>query len=151
MDATVPALLYDLNGKLCLIKLNSSRGREMKKILVFVLFAVLLVTLAACAPGTPPPKVEISKPNTVIQFTPPGPNPELDKAPKDGVVAGLFTGLWHGIISPVTLIVSFFNPEIQMYDVFNTGPLYNLGFFIGIAIVFLILGFSGGRGRSRRR
>ena len=121
----------------------------MKKILVLVLFAVLLVTLAACAAGQPPAKVELSKPNTVIQFTPPGPNPELDKAPKAGVVAGLFTGLWHGIISPVTLIVSFFNPEIQMYDVFNTGPLYNLGFFIGIAIIFLILGLSGGRSRKR--
>jgi hypothetical protein len=121
----------------------------MKKILVFVLFAVLLVTLASCAPGEPPAKMEISKPNTVIQFTLPGPNPELDKAPKEGVVAGLFTGLWHGIISPGTLIISFFNPEIQMYEVFNTGSLYNLGFFIGVAIVFLLLGFSGGRGRRR--
>jgi len=118
----------------------------MKKILVFVLFALLLVTLAACAPGA---KGGISKPNTVIQFTLPGPNPELDKAPTDGVVAGLFTGLWHGFISPVTLIVSFFSPEIQMYEVFNTGPLYNLGFFIGMAIVFLVLGFSGGRSRRR--
>jgi len=119
----------------------------MKKILVFVVFALLLVTLAACAPGA---KTELSKPNTVIQFTPPGPNPELDKAPKDGVVAGLFTGLFHGLISPGTLIISFFNPEVQMYEVFNTGPLYNLGFFIGMAIVFLILGFSGSRGRGRK-
>jgi hypothetical protein len=147
MDVTDPALLYDLNGKLCLIKLNHSRGREMKKILVFVLFAMLLVTLAACAPGS---SKELGKTDTAIQFTPPGPNPELNKPAKGGVVAGLFTGLWHGIISPVTLIVSFFNPEIQMYDVFNTGPLYNLGFLLGVAIVFLILGFSGGRGRGRR-
>ena len=122
----------------------------MKKILVFVLFVVLLVTLSACAPGAPAPKVELSKPNTVIQFTLPGPNPELDKAPKAGVVAGLFTGLWHGLISPGTLIVSFFKPEVQMYEVHNTGELYNLGFFIGMALVFLILGFSGGRGRGRR-
>jgi hypothetical protein len=122
----------------------------MKKILVFSLFVVLLVTLAACAPGEAPAKVEISKPNTVIQFTPPGPNPELDKAPKEGVVAGLFTGLWHGLISPGTLLISFFNPDVQMYEVHNTGPLYNLGFFLGIALVFLILGFSGGRGRRSR-
>ena len=119
----------------------------MKKILVFVLFAVLLVTLAACAPAA---KAELGKSDATIQLTPPGPNPELNKAPKGGVVAGLFTGLWHGIISPVTLIVSFFNPEIQMYDVFNTGSLYNLGFLIGMALVFLILGFSGSRGRSRK-
>ncbi|HEU0291539.1 MAG TPA: hypothetical protein VFR47_02320 [Anaerolineales bacterium] len=118
----------------------------MKKIFVIVLFAILLVTLVACAPGA---KVEISKPNTEIQFDPPGPNPELDKPAENGHVAGLGTGLWHGLISPGTLIISFFKPEIQMYEVFNTGPLYNLGFLIGVAVVFLILGFSGGRGRRR--
>ncbi len=118
----------------------------MKKILVFVLFAVLLVTLAACAPGS---KVELSKPNTEIQFNAPGPNPEVDKPAENKHVAGLGTGLWHGLISPVTLIISFFKPEIQMYEVHNTGPLYNLGFFIGMALVFLLLGFSGGRGRRR--
>ena len=124
----------------------------MKKILVFVLFAVLLVTLAACAPtatAAPAAKVELGKPDTEIQFTTPGPNPELNKPAKDGVVAGLGTGLWHGLISPVTLIISFFNSEIQMYEVHNTGQLYNLGFFLGMALVFLILGFSGGRGRRR--
>ncbi len=139
-------LLYNLNGQLLPIKLNGSRGREMKKILVFVLFAVLLVTLAACAPGS---KAELSKPNTEIQFTPPGLNPELDKPAENKHVAGLVTGLWHGLISPGTLIISFFKPEIQMYEVHNTGPLYNLGFLLGVAIVFLILGFSGGRGRRR--
>ena len=116
----------------------------MKKILIFVLFAVLLVTLAACAPGS---KVTLNKPDTEIQFTPPSTNPELDKPTEGGIVAGLGTGLWHGIISPVTLIISFFNPAIQMYEVHNTGPFYNLGFLAGVAIVFLILGFSGGRRR----
>src|SRR5512133_981014 len=116
----------------------------MKKILVFVLFAILIVTLAACAPGS---KVTLDKPDTEIQFTPPGTNPELDKPTEGGIVAGLGTGLWHGLISPVTLIVSFFNPAIQMYEAHNTGPLYNLGFLIGVAVVFLILGFSGGRRR----
>ena len=120
----------------------------MKKILVFVLFAILLVALAACAPGA---KVEISKPNSEIQFNPPGPNPEVDKPAENKHVAGLGTGLWHGLISPVTLIMSFFNPEIQMYDVFNTGSLYNLGFLLGVAIIFLLLGFSGGRSRQRSR
>jgi hypothetical protein len=118
----------------------------MKKILVFVLFVVLLVTLVACAPGS---KMELSKPNTEIQFTAPGPNPEVDKPAENEHVAGLGTGLWHGLISPGTLIVSFFKPEVQMYEVHNTGPLYNFGFFIGMAVVFLILGFSGGRGRRR--
>jgi len=116
----------------------------MKKILVFVVIAVLLVTLAACAPGS---KVTLDKPDTDMQFSPPGTNPELDKPTEAGFVAGLGTGLWHGLISPVTLIVSFFNPAIQMYEVHNTGSLYNLGFLLGVAVVFLILGFSGGRRR----
>ena len=121
----------------------------MKKILIFVLFAVLLITLAACAPASKSKdiKLELGKSDAQIQFTPPGPNPNLNKPAEDEVVAGLVTGLWHGFISPVTLTVSFFNPEIQMYDVFNTGSLYNLGFLIGVAIIFLVLGFAGGRSR----
>jgi len=118
----------------------------MKRILVFVLFGVLLIALAACAPGS---KAELSKPNTEIQFDPPGPNPELDTPAENEHVAGLGTGLWHGLISPGTLIISFFKPEIQMYEVHNTGQLYNLGFLLGVALVFLVLGFSGGRGRRR--
>jgi len=123
----------------------------MKKILIFVLLAVLLITFAACAPASQSKntKLELGKSDTQVQFTPPGPNPNLNKPAKGEVVAGLVTGLWHGFISPVTLVVSFFNPEIQMYDVFNTGSLYNLGFLLGIAIIFLVLGFSGGRSRKR--
>ena len=116
----------------------------MKKIPVLFIFALFLAVLSACAPGS---GEKLGKTDTDLQLTLPGPNPEMDKAPEGGVVAGLVTGLWHGIISPVTLIMSFFNPDVQMYDVFNTGPLYNLGCLIGVAIVFLLLGFSGGRGR----
>jgi len=116
----------------------------MKKILAFILFAVLLVTLAACAPGS---TVTLDKPNSEIQLTMPGANPQLNKPTEDGQVAGLGTGLWHGLISVVTLILSFFNPDIQMYEVHNTGALYNLGFLIGAVLLFAILGFSGGRRR----
>jgi hypothetical protein len=119
----------------------------MKKILVFVLCAVLLVTLAGCTPGT---NVDLNdKPNSEIQFTTPGTNPELDTPAENGKVAGLGTGLWHGLISIVTLIMSFFNPEIQMYEVHNNGPLYNLGFLLGAILLFGLLGFSGGRRRRR--
>lgn len=116
----------------------------MKKIFVLVLFGILLVTLAACAPGS---KVELDKANSVMQFTLPGPNPELDQPTENGSVAGLGTGLWHGFISPVTLIISFFNPTIQMYEVHNTGPLYNLGFLLGAILLFAIVIFTGGRRR----
>ena len=116
----------------------------MKKILVFVL-AVLLATLAGCAPGS---NANFdSKTNTEKQFTTPGINPELDTPAENGKVAGFLTGLWHGLISVVTLIVSFFNPAVQMYEVHNNGPMYNLGFLLGAIMLFAILGFSGGRRR----
>lgn len=116
----------------------------MKKILVFVLFGVLLLALAACAPGS---TIALDKPNSEIQLTTPGANPELDKPAENGSVAGLGTGLWHGLISIVTLIISFFNPAVQMYEVHNTGPLYNLGFLLGAVLLFAILAFTGGRRR----
>ncbi len=117
----------------------------MKKKIVFIIFALLLVTLTACTTGSKDSSAELGKSDTQIEFTLPGPNPELNKPAEGRIVSGLLTGLWHGIISPVTLFISFFSPEIQMYDVFNTGPLYNLGFLLGVAVVFVILGFSGGR------
>jgi hypothetical protein len=47
----------------------------------------------------------------------------------------------------VTLVISFFNKDVQMYEVHNIGNLYNLGFFLGVAIVFIFLGLIFG---SRR-
>ena len=116
----------------------------MKKILGFILLAVLLAALTGCAPGT---NVNLEKPDSEIQLTMPGPNPELDTPAENGSVAGLGTGLWHGFISVGTLIISFSKPEIQMYEVHNSGPLYNLGFLIGAILLFAIIGFSGGRRR----
>jgi hypothetical protein len=115
----------------------------MKKLPVFVLFAVLLLMLAACGPGT---SVNLNdETNSQIQFTMPGANPELNQPAESGRVAGFGTGLWHGLISLVTLVLSFMNPDIQMYEVHNNGPLYNLGFLVGAILVFGFLGFSGGR------
>ena len=119
----------------------------MKKIFVFILCALLLATATGCAPGT---SIDLDAPDTEIQLTTPGPNPQVDKPAENGRVAGLGTGLWHGLISVITLVISFFNPAIQMYEVHNSGELYNLGFLIGAVLLFGILGFSGGRGRRRR-
>jgi hypothetical protein len=127
-----------------LIKSESSGDGRMKKILVFVLFVMLLATLTACAPGA---KINIDKSKSEIQFTTPGANPELDKPAENGKVAGLGTGLVHGFISPVTLIISFSNPAIQMYEVHNEGPMYNLGFLLGAILLVAILGFFSGRRR----
>jgi hypothetical protein len=114
----------------------------MKKLLVLV--AILLVLVTGCAPGT---DIEVTVPDTTIQLTTPGPNPLLNEPDENGRLGGLGQGLWHGLIAPVTLVSSFFNENIQMYEVHNNGNEYNLGFLIGVALVFLILGLLGGRWR----
>jgi hypothetical protein len=45
---------------------------------------------------------------------------------------GFFSGVWHGLIAPWTLIVRLFL-EIRMYSAPNLGWFYDLGFCIGIA------------------
>ena len=114
----------------------------MNKLLISL--AILSVLVAACAPGT---DIELNTPETTIELTTPGPNPQLDQADANGRLAGAIQGLWHGLIAPVTVIGSFFNPAMQMYEVHNNGNEYNLGFLIGVALVFLLLGLLGG---SRR-
>ncbi len=114
----------------------------MRKLLVLITILIVLVT--ACSPGE---SVQVNTPKSTVRLTTPGPNPELNKPAENGHVADLADGLWHGIISPVTTIGSFFNPAWQMYEVHNNGPQYNLGFLIGVAVVFLLLGVLGGRRR----
>ena len=109
-----------------------------------ILIALLLVLVAGCAPGS---GVEVNVPSSTVVLTTPGPNPEQNKPGPTGGVAGIVQGLWHGLIAPVTLIGSFFNPEMQMYEVHNNGKEYNLGYLFGVALVFLILGVIGGRWR----
>lgn len=46
--------------------------------------------------------------------------------------AGFFTGIWHGWIAPISLIVGFFDPSIRIYEVNNTGWWYDLGFYIAM-------------------
>jgi len=51
------------------------------------------------------------------------------------IPAGFLGGLWHGMIAPITLIVSFFNQDARIYETNNNGRLYDLGFCIGAGIV----------------
>ena len=62
-----------------------------------------------------------------------------------GNLAGFFTGVWHGWIAPISLVLSFFDNDIRIYEVMNTGIMYDLGFYIAI-----ISGF-GGISLSRKR
>jgi len=134
-----------------------------KKLFVFVLVAAMLGLVAACAPGTlaqintpvpntqagtPAPNGRINVPGVSIQINAPGPNPLVNTADAHGHVAGIMLGIWHGIISPVTMVLSFVNQGVQMYEVHNDGSQYNLGFLLGVALVFVILGVTAG---SRRR
>lgn len=109
----------------------------MKKLLLLGLLVTLPVVMAACAPNS---SVQVTTPNTSMQLTAPGPNPMINQPDALGRVARAGAGLWHGIIAPVTLIFSFFNSEIHMYEVHNAGSEYDLGFLLGVAVIISLLG-----------
>ncbi len=50
--------------------------------------------------------------------------------------AGLFLGIWHGWIAPLSLILEIFNSDIRIYEVNNRGFLYDLGFYAAIIAGF---------------
>src|SRR5215207_2270154 len=77
-----------------------------------LIIAAVLV-LAGCAAG----------PNTVAQANEPD-------------AAGFWLGLWQGLISPITFLISLFNSDVNIYEVNNNGNWYNFGFMLGVAIVF---------------
>lgn len=52
--------------------------------------------------------------------------------------AGFFWGIWHGWIAPVSLIIGIFKENIRIYEINNTGWLYDLGFYVAV-----ISGFGG--------
>lgn len=94
----------------------------MKKYAALVFLAVLLISVS-CAPG---------------------PN-QLAKTPdRQGDVAGFWLGLWHGLIAPVTFIISLFSEKISLYEVHNSGGWYNFGFVLGAGL-FLSGGILGRR------
>ena len=93
-----------------------------------VLLAILLVVLlSGCAPG---------------------PNQAEDTPNRNGVVAGFFTGFWHGLISPITFVVSIFDRQVRLYEVHNNGGWYNFGFVLGAGL-FLSGGILGRKRRKR--
>jgi hypothetical protein len=78
----------------------------------------------------------------------PGVNQHLHSAGPDGVVAGFWRGLWHGIILPVTFVVSLFSDRMGIYETFNSGGWYNFGFLVGACCFH---GGSAANGAARRR
>ncbi|HSL25246.1 MAG TPA: hypothetical protein VLA54_03120 [Acidimicrobiia bacterium] len=98
----------------------------MKPIRAILLVLLLALLLGACAAGA---------------------NPALGGATEDGVVAGFWLGLWHGIIAPVTFIISLFTDNVNLYEVHNNGNWYDFGFVLGAGVLFGGGSLGGRRGR----
>ena len=95
--------------------------KALRPIVVVLSIAVLL--LASCAPG----------PNTL-----------RGTQDSEGKVAGFWKGIWHGIITPVTFIISLFNKNVNVNESRNSGGWYNFGYILGLSMIF------GGGGRGSR-
>jgi len=96
--------------------------------------------------ATPAPdNGQITLPGVNIQVYAPGPNAMLNTPDAHGRIAGVWLGLWHGIISPVTLLLSFLGRNAYMYEVHNDGFRYDLGFFLGVVLFPAVLGLLVGR------
>ena len=63
--------------------------------------------------------------------------------------AGFWTGLWHGMVAPVSLVVEIFKPSIRVYEPANTGFWYDFGFWL--MITSSIGGGAGAAARRKRR
>lgn len=87
---------------------------------------VLLLTLSACAAAG---------------------NPEASSAAE----AGFWLGLWHGLITPVTFVISLFTDGVGIYEVANSGAWYDFGYVIGLSIAFSGTAGSGAAASRRRR
>jgi hypothetical protein len=74
-----------------------------------------------------------------------GTNPSVDIPNIDGDIAGFWTGLWHGLISCVTFVISLFTDKVNIYELHNSGNWYDFGFILGVSIIF------GGSARSTKR
>jgi len=109
---------------------------QMKQLFLLGLLVTLPVALAACAPS---PSVQVTTPDSTMLLTAPGPNPMLNQPDALGRVARAGAGLWHGIIAPITLVLSFFNPDTHMYEVHNAGSEYDLGFLLGVTVIISLL------------
>ena len=71
-----------------------------------------------------------------------GPNAAAHIAASNGNIAGFWLGLWHGIISPITFIISLFSNNVSIYEIHNNGGWYNFGFLLGVG------GLTGGGSRA---
>jgi hypothetical protein len=50
--------------------------------------------------------------------------------------AGFLWGLWHGVISVISLVIHLFNDNVVVYEVNNSGGWYDFGFLLGVIMVW---------------
>jgi hypothetical protein len=67
-----------------------------------------------------------------------GPNEMVDTGTDP---AGFWQGLWQGLISPITFLISLFTPDVNIYEVQNNGNWYGCAFMLGV-----VMAFGGGAG-----
>ncbi|MQA79637.1 MAG: hypothetical protein GEV10_14350 [Streptosporangiales bacterium] len=78
-----------------------------------------------------------------------GPNDATAGGSSD--LAGFWLGLWHGVISPVTFVISLFTSDVSIYEVHNNGNWYDFGFILGVAAAFSGAAGSGSAARRNRQ
>jgi len=74
-------------------------------------------------------------------------NDRWDSGITPGSRANFWAGIWHGLIIIVTFIVGLFTSDVGVYEMNNVGWAYNLGFIIGLSLLFGPILKSGGKKR----
>mgnify|MGYP000958667620 FL=1 len=47
---------------------------------------------------------------------------------------GFLHGLLHGLIAPISFVISLFDESVAMYAINNNGGWYNFGFLLGASV-----------------
>ncbi len=86
----------------------------------------------------------------------PGPNVLARVPDARGDVAGFWLGLWHGLIVPVTFLISLFTKRVGIYELHNVGGWYDFGFVLGLVVAARVASgppgaWGGRRGSARTR
>ncbi len=102
-----------------MIKGGLSMKWKTKRILFVLVLLSMSMLMVACMPG--------------------------DGSYSQGKPASFLSGIWHGWIAPISIILGIFNPSHRVYEAINSGWWYDFGFYIAI-----ISGF-GGLSLSRKR
>jgi hypothetical protein len=99
-----------------------------RKITITVLVLLLVAALFGCAAG---------------------PNHLRNTPAADNSIAGFGLGLWHGVIVPITFVISLFNDNVSIYEVHNNGGWYNFGFLTGLMMFWGGGGAAAHKGRKK--